>query len=235
MYWVLRYHIWIWMLEVLAIANSFSIWNINDNGSEMSKVNISIIFPHVLEQGGNSLISGFHIQSIYWNDRFNCYFAQTKFARNVYLLKVSNQSINTDVQEVVQEGLDKCFSSLSDYLGLLLHWIVCISWLMWGTKQTSIWPGAQSITFNIVEKKTICKNVLCNLFWQFCKFLFQSDYFKTSDSEYNAKLIVKRNLQNKMIQPIALGVKHFIWLENFWPDSSLCTGVNNIFNHQGHH
>ena len=85
------------------------------------------------------------------------------------------------------------------------------------------------------ENKTICKNVLCNLFWQFCKFLFQSDYFKTSDSEYNAKLIVKRNLQNKMIQPIALGVKHFIWLENFWPDSSLCTGVNNIFNHQGHH
>ena len=87
----------------------------------MSRVNISIIFPHVLEQGGNSLISGFHIQSIYGNDRFNCYFAQTKFARNVYLLKVSNQSINTDVQEVVQEGLDKCFSSLSDYLGVLLH------------------------------------------------------------------------------------------------------------------
>ena len=83
--------------------------------------------------------------------------------------------------------------------------------------------------------KTICKNVLCNLFWQFCKFLFQSNYFTTSDSEYNAKLIVKRNLQNKIIQPIALGVKHFIWLENFWPDSSLCTGVNNIFNHQGHH
>ena len=182
MYWVLRYHIWIWMLEVLAIANSFSIWNIiqsNDNDSEMSKVNISIIFPHVLEQGGNSLISGFHIQSIYWNDRFNCYFAQTKFARNVYLLKVSNQSINTDVQEVVQEGLDKCFSSLSDYLGLLLHWIVCISWLMWGTKQTSIWPGAQSITFNIVLKiKQFVKMFFVIYFGIFVNFCFKAIILK---------------------------------------------------------
>lgn len=182
MYWVLRYHIWIWMLEVLAIANSFSIWNIiqsNDNDSEMSKVNISIIFPHVLEQGGNSLISGFHIQSIYWNDRFNCYFAQTKFARNVYLLKVSNQSINTDVQEVVQEGLDKCFSSLSDYLGLLLHWIVCISWLMWGTKQTSIWPGAQSITFNIVLKiKQFVKMFFVIYFGSFVNFCFKAIILK---------------------------------------------------------
>ena len=182
MYWVLRYHIWIWMLEVLAIANSFSIWNIiqsNDNDSEMSKVNISIIFPHVLEQGGNSLISGFHIQSIYWNDRFNCYFAQTKFARNVYLLKVSNQSINTDVQEVVQEGLDKCFSSLSDYLGVLLHWIVCISWLMWGTKQTSIWPGAQSITFNIVLKiKQFVKMFFVIYFGSFVNFCFKAIILK---------------------------------------------------------
>ena len=182
MYWVLRYHIWIWMLEVLAIANSFSIWNIiqsNDNDSEMSKVNISIIFPHVLEQGGNSLISGFHIQSIYWNDRFNCYFAQTKFARNVYLLKVSNQSINTDVQEVVQEGLDKCFSSLSDYLGLLLHWIVCISWLMWGAKQTSIWPGAQSITFNIVLKiKQFVKMFFVIYFGSFVNFCFKAIILK---------------------------------------------------------
>ena len=182
MYWVLRYHIWIWMLEVLAIANSFSIWNIiqsNDNDSEMSKVNISIIFPHVLEQGGNSLISGFHIQSIYWNDRFNCYFAQTKFARNVYLLKVSNKSINTDVQEVVQEGLDKCFSSLSDYLGLLLHWIVCISWLMWGTKQTSIWPGAQSITFNIVLKiKQFVKMFFVIYFGSFVNFCFKAIILK---------------------------------------------------------
>lgn len=182
MYWVLRYHIWIWMLEVLAIANSFSIWNIiqsNDNDSEMSKVNISIIFPHVLEQGGNSLISGFHIQSIYWNDRFNCYFAQTKFARNVYLLKVSNKSINTDVQEVVQEGLDKCFSSLSDYLGVLLHWIVCISWLMWGTKQTSIWPGAQSITFNIVLKiKQFVKMFFVIYFGSFVNFCFKAIILK---------------------------------------------------------
>ena len=182
MYWVLRYHIWIWMLEVLAIANSFSIWNIiqsNDNDSEMSKVNISIIFPHVLEQGGNSLISGFHIQSIYWNDRFNCYFAQTKFARNVYLLKVSNKSINTDVQEVVQEGLDKCFSSLSDYLGLLLHWIVCISWLMWGAKQTSIWPGAQSITFNIVLKiKQFVKMFFVIYFGSFVNFCFKAIILK---------------------------------------------------------
>ena len=180
MYWVLRYHIWIWMLEVLAIANSFSIWNIiqsNDNDSEMSKVNISIIFPHVLEQGGNSLISGFHIQSIYWNDRFNCYFAQTKFARNVYLLKVSNQSINTDVQEVVQEGLDKCFSSLSDYLGLLLHWIVCISWLMWGTKQTSIWPGAQSITFNLKIKQFV-KMFFVIYFGSFVNFCFKAIILK---------------------------------------------------------
>ena len=125
------------------------------------------------------MISGFHIQSIYWNDRFNCYFAQTKFARNVYLLKVSNKSINTDVQEVVQEGLDKCFSSLSDYLGVLLHWIVCISWLMWGTKQTSIWPGAQSITFNIVLKiKQFVKMFFVIYFGSFVNFCFKAIILK---------------------------------------------------------
>ena len=200
----------------------------------MSKVNISIIFPHVLEQGGNSLISGFHIQSIYWNDRFNCYFAQTKFARNVYLLKVSNKSINTDVQEVVQEGLDKCFSSLSDYLGVFHD--SC------EVQNKHLFDQEPNPSHSTLLNKTICKNVLCNLFWQFCKFLFQSNYFKTSDSEYNAKLIVKRNLQNKMIQPIALGVKHFIWPERARAGKFLarliplyCTGVNNIFNHQGHH
>ena len=32
-----------------------------------------------------------------------------------------NNDINTGVKEVVQEGLDKCFLSLSDYLGMVIQ------------------------------------------------------------------------------------------------------------------
>ena len=35
----------------------------------------------------------------------------------MYLLEISNEGIKTDVQEVVQEGIDKCFSILI-WLGL---------------------------------------------------------------------------------------------------------------------
>ena len=175
MYWVLRYHIWIWMLEVFAIANSFSIWNIiqsNDNDSEMSKVNISIIFPHVLEQGGNSLISGFHIQSIYWNDRFNCYFAQTKFARNVYLLKVSNQSINTDVQEVVQEGIDKCFSILT--IWLFRYYVLCWyiqMFVFYEVQNKDLFD--QSVSFNIVSRIFENINNNCETIWSLLRHFYK--------------------------------------------------------------
>ena len=133
--------------------------------------------------------------------------------------------------------------SKKDQTNVFLPYLIIQVYFMTHVRyKTNIYLTRSPIHHIQLENKTICKNVLCNLFWQFCKFLFQSNYFKTSDSEYNAKLIVKRNLQNKIIQPIALGVKHFIWPERARAGKFLarliplyCTGVNNIFNHQGHH
>ena len=39
-------------------------------------------------------------------------FSEENCHRYVYLLEISNEGIKTDVQEVVQEGIDTCFSIL---------------------------------------------------------------------------------------------------------------------------
>ena len=42
----------------------------------------------------------------------NVVFSEENCHKYVYLLEISNEGIKTDVQEVVQEGIDKCFSIL---------------------------------------------------------------------------------------------------------------------------